>query len=104
MSFLGCAMASSVQTIELNGNKVSIPVINMRFSKRLHLPNNIAVLLFIAGMLKMIASKKLRQWIISQNGYLNEIHQMDVFASIAGGGSFSVISVVVRRLYVSLPT
>jgi polysaccharide pyruvyl transferase WcaK-like protein len=96
ISFLDYAMARSVQTIELNGNKVSIPVINMRFSKRLHLPNNIAVLLLIAGMLKMIPSKKLRQWIISQNGYLNEIHQMDVFASIAGGDSFSDISGIER--------
>ena len=103
ISFLDYAMARSVQTIELNGNKVSVPVINMRFSKRLYLPNNIAVLLLIAGMLKIIPSKKLRQWIISRNGYLNEIDQMDVFASIAGGDSFSDIYGMERLLYVSLP-
>jgi len=40
--FLDYAKSRSVQTLSLDGGKVRIPLLDMRFSKRLFLPNNIA--------------------------------------------------------------
>lgn len=93
----------SVQTMTLNAEEVRIPVINMRYSKRIFLQNNIAVLLLLALLLKVIPSSKLRNWVVSRNAYLLEIDGMDLFASIAGGDSFSDIYGMERFLYVSLP-
>ena len=101
--FLDYAKDRSVQSLTLDGGEVKIPVINMRFSKRLFLPNNIAWMLFIALLLKIVPSKAFRNWMISQNRYLSEIDSMDLFASIAGGDSFSDIYGIERFLYVSLP-
>ena len=101
--FLDYAKTRSVQSLTLDGKKVKIPVINMRFSKRFFLPNNIAWMLFIALLLKILPSRKLRDWMIARNAYLSEIDGMDLFASIAGGDSFSDIYGMERFLYVSLP-
>jgi colanic acid/amylovoran biosynthesis protein len=100
---LDYAKAPSMQTLRLNGREISIPIINMRFSKRLYLSNNIAILLLIAAFLKVIPSKRLRQWIGSKNACLREIQEMDLLVSIAGGDSFSDIYGIERLLYVSLP-
>jgi colanic acid/amylovoran biosynthesis protein len=101
--FLDYAKNRSVHSLTLDGNEVKIPVINMRFSKRLFLPNNIARMLFIALVLRIVPSKAFRKWVIAQNEYLSEIDSVDLFASIAGGDSFSDIYGVERFLYVSLP-
>ena len=101
--FLDYAKAPSIQTLRLNGMEISIPIINMRFSKRLYLSNNIAILLLIAAFLKIVPSKRLRKWIASKNASLREIQEMDFLVSIAGGDSFSDIYGIERLLYVALP-
>ena len=103
LHFLDYAKERSVETLTLDGREVRVPVVNLRFSKRVFLPNNIALLLLFALFLKIIPSRKLRNWIISKNAYLSEICGMDLFASIAGGDSFSDIYGMERFLYVSLP-
>lgn len=101
--FLDYAKSRSVQTLTLDGEEVRVPVIPMRFSKRLFLPNNIALMMFLALLVKIIPSKTFRNWVISRNACLSEIDAIDLFASIAGGDSFSDIYGVERFLYVSLP-
>jgi len=101
--FLDYARERSVRTLKIDRKEIQIPLINLRFSKRVFLPNNIARLLFLALLLKFTPSKRLRQWIVSGNTYLSEIDGIDLFASIAGGDSFSDIYGMERFLYVSLP-
>jgi len=101
--FVDYAKIPSVQTLRIDDREIQIPVINMRFSKKFYLANNIAFLLLIALCLKFVPFKRWRLWIISKNSCLNEIQQMNVMASIAGGDSFSDIYGMERFLYVSLP-
>lgn len=85
-----------------NGFK-AVSLINMRFSKRIYLKNNVLILIFLALLLRIIPFEKIRQKIISKNYYLQQIYSMDIFASIAGGDSFSDIYGIRNLLYVSLP-
>jgi polysaccharide pyruvyl transferase WcaK-like protein len=101
--FLDYAKSRSTQTLTLDGEEVRVPVIPMRFSKRLFLPNNIALMMLLALLVKIVPSKAFRNWVVSRNECLSEIDAVDLFASIAGGDSFSDIYGVERFLYVSLP-
>jgi colanic acid/amylovoran biosynthesis protein len=101
--FLHFAKSRTVQTMTIDGEQVRIPVIPMRFSKRLMLPNNIALLTVLALLVKIVPSKTFRNWVLSKNACLAEIDAIDLFASIAGGDSFSDIYGMERYFYVSLP-
>ncbi len=101
--FLHFANSRTVQTLTLDGEQVRVPVIPMRFSKRLFLPNNIALLTLLALLVKIVPSKAFRNWVLSKNACLAEIDAIDLFASIAGGDSFSDIYGMERYFYVSLP-
>jgi colanic acid/amylovoran biosynthesis protein len=83
----------------------SIPVrfVNLRFSKKFYLRNNIAFLMALALASKLIPFPKLRRRILAKNGYLKEILQTDLVVSLAGGDSFSDIYGIRRLLYTSLP-
>ena len=101
--FLDYAKQRAVRTLKLNEREVSLPLVNMRFSRRFYLPNNISMLLLIAILLKTIPSKKFLNWICAKNAWFSEIYSTDLFASISGGDSFSDIYGMGRLLYVSLP-
>lgn len=80
-----------------------IKLINMRFSKRLFIKNNIMILLFLALLFWLVPFRKMRQQIIIKNYYLRQINSIDIFASIAGGDSFSDIYGIRNLLYISFP-
>ncbi len=82
---------------------VSAQLINMRFSKKVLLPNNIARLLLTALSVKLIPSRRLRERVILRNPYLQPLYEADMIGAIAGGDSFSDIYGLGRLLYVSLP-
>ena len=88
---------------QLDNRVIPIQLLNMRFSKKIYLKNNIAVLLLLALALRLIPSQKIRNSIISKNLYLKHISESDIAASIAGGDSFSDIYGLGRLFYVSLP-
>ena len=88
---------------QLNNRSVPIQLLNMRFSKKFYLKNNIAMLILLSLVLKLIPSRKIKERFISRNRYLNHIYEADIIASIAGGDSFSDIYGLGRFLYVSLP-
>lgn len=92
-------------TYEFHTKKRKIPIqlINMRFSKKIYLKNNIVVLLLIALFAKLIPFQSMKERIIYNNFYLNHIYETNVVVSIAGGDSFSDIYGIRRFLYVSLP-
>ncbi len=92
-----------VQNFRLGGRELELPFVNMRFSKRFWLPNNIAVLLSLAFLAKLVPSRELRRRLLASNPWLQRIREADCFVSIAGGDSFSDIYGLGRLLYVSLP-
>jgi colanic acid/amylovoran biosynthesis protein len=103
ISLLDYGKTEVVHSVRIRDHVKRIPVVNMRFSWRVYLGNNIAVLLALAVLLKLLPSRKLREWVIRKNDCLRQIHQADVVASIAGGDSFSDIYGLERLLYMSLP-
>ena len=102
ISMLNYGKSESAQSVRLEGRQVSIPVVNMRFSWRVYLSNNIIVLLGLALLLKC-SPRKLRAGLINKNRCLRELNEADFVASIAGGDSFADIYGLERLLYVSLP-
>jgi colanic acid/amylovoran biosynthesis protein len=90
-------------TVRCSMGTVDVELVNLRFSWRLWLKNNIARLLFTALALKLVPSQALRGRLISRNPYLKRIYESDVVGSIAGGDSFSDIYGLGRLFYVSLP-
>jgi polysaccharide pyruvyl transferase WcaK-like protein len=94
---------SSIHKLMVDDKEVHIPFVNMRFSKKFYLPNNIVVLLLIAFMVKVIPFARFRKWVIARNYWLREIDQAELFASVAGGDSFSDIYGTVRFFYTAMP-
>jgi len=103
ISLLDYARESKVYSVRVGQVDVQIPVLNMRFSKRLYLSNNVAVLIAIAIIARFIPAKRLSQWVIRRNTVLRNLSNADVCLSVAGGDSFSDIYGLVRLIYVSLP-
>lgn len=85
------------------GKIVPIQMINMRFSKRVYLKNNIAFLILIAFILKLIPFQNVKTGIIIRNICLQHLHEADIIAAIAAGDSFSDIYGLGRLFYVALP-
>jgi polysaccharide pyruvyl transferase WcaK-like protein len=86
------------------GREVNIRFTNIRFSKKLYLPNNIAVLLVLAmasRVLRPLAG--LRRWLLFHNWSLKQLQEADLVVSLAGGDSFSDIYGLRRLVYISLP-
>jgi colanic acid/amylovoran biosynthesis protein len=79
-----------------------VELINLRFSKRIFLPNNIARLLGTALCLRLLPLATRRAW-TRRNRWLNAIDGADIIGAISGGDSFSDIYGFRRLLYVTLP-
>jgi colanic acid/amylovoran biosynthesis protein len=91
------------RSIRFNDRDVAVDFVNLRFSKRLFLPNNIAYLIALSVLLRLIPIQSLRDRIIERNTTLKFISETDVFGSIAGGDSFADIYGLARLFYVGLP-
>ena len=89
--------------IQLPGREVEVPLVNMRFSWRSWRGNNIAVLLLLTGLMKLLPFPALRRQWIAGNTCLQHLDQTDLVPAISGGDSFSDIYGLERLLYVSLP-
>ena len=86
----------------INGRDHSARLINIRFSKKLYLPNNIIVLI-IWSVVTALFPFPIRKWLRRQNRWLREIITNDLFFSIAGGDSLSDIYGLGQFFYVMLP-
>jgi len=85
------------------GNEYKIRLINLRFSWRLHLPNNVFRLVAVAALSRAIPAEKWRLRFLGRNPWLAEILATGAHYSISGGDSFSDIYGLMRFLYVALP-
>lgn len=89
--------------VEMDGEVVSVQLVNIRFSKKLYLKNNIAWLLMLACFARLLPIGQLGKSIIARSFYLSRVADADIVASLAGGDSFSDTYGLSRLLYVSLP-
>jgi colanic acid/amylovoran biosynthesis protein len=104
VSLMDYAKTPSVHVLKLeSGAQLPVPLVNMRFSKKFYLPNNIAWLLTVAICLKLVPFTSWRNAIIRKNACLRSIDEAVCVGSIAGGDSFSDIYGLGRLLYVALP-
>lgn len=95
--------ASATYAVHCEGGLAQVELVNLRYSWKLWLPNNIVRLLFTALILRSLPSKVLRSRLVTRHKYLGRIHAADWLGSIAGGDSFSDIYGLGRLLYVTLP-
>lgn len=100
---LDYGMSPSARQIRLDGREISVPLLNLRFSKKFYLPNNIARLLLESLALRLVPSRSLRERLAAKSPWLGRIWQTELFASLAGGDSFSDIYGFKRLVYVTLP-
>jgi colanic acid/amylovoran biosynthesis protein len=89
--------------VEIDGRQITVLSLDIRFSKKLYLKNNIAILIATVLLLKLVPIASLKRWIISRNPWLQHLYKVDIAAAISGGDSFSDIYGVRRFLYVALP-
>src|SRR5215813_3520193 len=101
--FLDYRKEPTTWSLEIDGRVVKIATMNVRFSKKLLLPNNIALLTAKAMLLRCIPVRSIRQKLACKNPYFRQMKEADVALAISGGDSFSDIYGIERMLYVSLP-
>lgn len=89
--------------IEIAGEVFPVRLINIGFSKKFYLKNNIAWLLMLALFARFVPFQRLGRKMIARNVWLSKVADADIVASMAGGDSFSDIYGLGRLLYVSLP-
>lgn len=102
IGILDYAKAGEFHNFAFKGREVLVKLVNIRFSKKLFLPNNIALLIFLAAFAR-IMPEGIRRRIIDENAILSELHSADMAVSIAGGDSLSDIYGLGRFIYVALP-
>ena len=101
--FLDYAQQPSRRTIRIGAREITVPLVNMRFSKKVYLANNISTLLLLAFLLRIFPWQRLHRWVLERNSCLKEIVQANAVLSVAGGDSFSDIYGMARYFYVTLP-
>ena len=89
--------------VEMVGEVIPVQLINIRFSKKFYLKNNIALLLMLALSARLIPFRWFGKTVIARNFWLSRVAGADIVVSMAGGDSFSDIYGLGRLLYVSLP-
>jgi len=101
--FLDYAREGTVRMVATGKGTVQVPLVNMRFSKKVWLSNNLSTLLLAAVVLRVLPFGGLRKWMMQKNSCLREICSADLFGAVAGGDSFSDLYGCGRFLYVALP-
>jgi colanic acid/amylovoran biosynthesis protein WcaK/AmsJ len=82
---------------------LEVPLVQMRFSKRFWLSNNIVVLLLLAALYRLCLFKGLRAALTRRNSTFEKICNADLFTAVSGGDSFADLYGLPRFLYVCLP-
>ncbi|RZU00781.1 polysaccharide pyruvyl transferase family protein [Rivibacter subsaxonicus] len=93
---------ATVDRPQIGGRVVEVPLINLRFSWKPHLRNNIARLLLVAVIARWFGPK-MRARLIGRNRWLALIDDCDLALAVSGGDSFSDIYGLGRFFYVTLP-
>jgi colanic acid/amylovoran biosynthesis protein len=100
--FLDYGVNSTVSETRVEGRAIRVPLINLRFSWKIFLPNNVAYLLVVSALLRF-SPRSLRDRIVGNNRWLKAIYEADSALAVSGGDSFSDIYGMGRFFYVVLP-
>lgn len=92
-----------IHDVKIGNAIVPVELINIRFSKKFYLKNNIAMLLALSIVSRCVPFRKIKKFVITDNSWLSRIAEADIVGSIAGGDSFSDIYGFGRFIYVVLP-
>lgn len=102
ISLLDYGREPSVSTACIEGRTINVPLVNLRFSWKIFLANNIAGLLALSLATRWFGSGG-KNWVLRRNPWLRAIACCDVAVAVSGGDSFSDIYGLGRFFYVSLP-
>jgi len=91
------------KVVNFAGQDVPIDVINYRLSPRAKLQEHIFFLLFLAILIRLCPSVRLRERIIRWNPRLNDVYKCDFIGAINGGDSFSDIYGLWSFIYGAIP-
>lgn len=100
--FLDYGREPREENAQVDGKALQVPLINLRFSWKILLPNNIALLLILA-VLQRVIGKSGRARLLRANRWLDQITTADLALAVSGGDSFSDIYGRERFFYVALP-
>ena len=92
----------SVTRLRLKGTQLEVPLVNLRYSWKLFLPNNIVLLLLLAALARLLRGR-MRSAVIGRNRWLAAIDDADCALAVSGGDSFSDSYGLSRFFYVALP-
>ncbi len=93
----------TVFSLQLLHRTLSIPLLNMRFSKNPFQKNHVARLIIYALLLKIFQLSTIGKRLIAKNIYIKAVSEADILASMAAGDSFSDIYGLFRLFYITLP-
>jgi polysaccharide pyruvyl transferase WcaK-like protein len=100
---LDYARAPHTYSVPVGGGRVEVPVVNMRFSKKVWLRNHVLVLIGLAVLCRLIPLRAFRNRVLRGNSWLKAINEAGFAASVAGGDSFSDLYGLKAFFYVTLP-
>jgi len=102
ISLLDYGREPVVSVTQIDGRTISVPLVNLRFSWKILLANNIAVLLTLSFIARLFGAG-VRNELIRRNRWLRTIARADAAIAVSGGDSFSDIYGLGRLFYVTLP-
>jgi polysaccharide pyruvyl transferase WcaK-like protein len=102
ISFLDYAREPTHTSVLIEGRAIEVPLINLRFSWRVWLQNNVAYLLVLTGLSRLLGERFARR-IGAGNPWLRAVREADLAVAVSGGDSFSDIYGLGRFFYVYLP-
>jgi colanic acid/amylovoran biosynthesis protein len=102
VSLLDYGHRPTTSTLEVDGRHIDLPLVNLRFSWKLWLPNNIAALLLLACLCRLLG-KGTSNALARRNRWVRAVHDADAALAISGGDSFSDIYGLGRFMYIALP-
>ncbi len=102
ISFLDYGREPTRSPVEVDGRSFEVPLVNLRFSWKVFLKNNIVYLLVLAGLSRVLG-EGFAQRMAQSNPWIKAIREADVAVAVSGGDSFSDIYGLGRYFYVYLP-
>lgn len=102
IDFLDYGRQANESLVRIEGRTLRVPLVNLRFSWKILLPNNIVMLLMLAGLGRLLGPWFTRL-AARHNRWLKAVREADVAVALSGGDSFSDIYGLGRFLYVYLP-
>ena len=102
VALLDYGVVPTVNQVQIDGRVVAIRLVNLRYSWKVFLPNNIALLLCFALLIRLLP-RSVRARAVASNRWLREISEADSAVAVSGGDSFSDIYGMGRFFYVVLP-